>query len=169
MARLYVPQFHKLQHVILQEAWDKPEMQGGQLIGPTINQLVDLTRASEPQVLRAVQYLKERGFVHNDPKANVVCSPIGEVALHKEDLLEEGWEKFKANLLRWTQIGCLLVGAIIAVANFTDFGKRKEQQKEVPMLLPAKEQNHKQRQVSVPRYRARQAAVPSSRDSVKRK
>lgn len=167
MARLYVPRFHKLQHTILQLAWDKPEMQEGQITGPTINELVDLTGATESQVLRAVQYLKERGFVHNGPKTNVVSSPTGEVALRKEDILEEGWEKFKANLLRWVQIIGIASGAVIGVATFIINVVTTNKNKVELELLKREVQTLKQKRVSVPASSARIEARPPVRDSIR--
>lgn len=169
MARLYVPRFHKLQHTILQLAWDKPEMQEGQIVGPTINELIDLTGASESRVLRAVHYLKERGFIHNGPKTNVVSSPTGEVALRKEDLLEEGWEKFKANLLRWVQIIGIASGAVIGIATFIVNVVTTNTNKVEIELLKREVQILKQERVSVPASLTRIKARLLVPDSVKRK
>lgn len=62
----------------------------------------------------------EKGLVMHNPQSDrVFCSKSkGEMTLLKEEILEEGWEKFKVNLLRWMQIVGIISASSIGIATF---------------------------------------------------
>lgn len=117
--RLYVPQFYKLQQKVLNRSWDHHNGLNGENDAPSIDDLVLLTQKSKSKILRAVNALQEKELaVHNPQTDKVYCKPKGKLILLKEDILEEGWEKFKVNLLRWMQIVGIITASFIAIATF---------------------------------------------------
>lgn len=120
MVRLYVSRIYRLQHAILSEAWNTTDKdESGQLKWPTIDELVTRLKKPKVTVLRAVNYLQEKEFTHWDRDRDIVVSrPKGQIALFKEELLDEGWEKAKTNLLRWVQIAGILAAIFFGYQKF---------------------------------------------------
>ncbi len=170
MNRLHVPKFYQLQHKILFQAWDMPRVESGQVVGVSIEYLTSINKKPESVILRAVNYLLEKELVHQDPTTNqVYCRPKGKIALFKEDLLEEGWEKFKANFLRWSQIFGIVSGSFIAICTFTMNVQTTNKNTTEIQTLKQEVQVLKQKQVSVPRSRVPPSRPALGRDSVKTK
>lgn len=120
MARLYVPEIYRLQHAVLSEAWNTTERdEVQQLIWPTIDELSVRLKKPRRKILIAVNFLQEKELTHWDRNRDIVASrPKGQIALFKEELLDEGWEKAKANLLRWVQIIGILAAIFFGYQKF---------------------------------------------------
>lgn len=119
MTRLYVPTIYRLQQKILYLSWDHYAGRNGGSDAPTVNELMTITKKTEGYVLRAVKSLEEKGLIAYQTQTHkVYCTPKGEIILRKEDILEDGWEKFKVNLLRWMQIAGIITASSIAIATF---------------------------------------------------
>lgn len=117
--RLYVPQFYRLQQKVLNQSWNHENGTNGGSEAPSIDELILLTHESKSQILRAVNALQEKELAFHNPQTDKVhCRPKGKLILFKEDILDEGWEKFKVNLLRWMQIVGIITASAIAVSTF---------------------------------------------------
>ena len=170
MTRLYVPSLYRLQQKVLNLSWDHDAGQNSGSDAPTVDELVSITGKTKEQVMRAVKTLEEKGLIgYQIQTTKVYCSPKGALILHKEDILEEGWERFKANLLRWTQIFGIFTASMIAIATFiltyTTTNSNKVEignlQKEIELL--------KRKPVSVQYLPERPKQSLSNRDSLKKK
>lgn len=100
-------------------SWDHYAGRNGGSDAPTVGDLILTTKKTERLVLRAVKILEDKGLIAYQTQTHkVYCTPKGEIILHKEDILEDGWEKFKVNLLRWMQIAGIVTASSIAIATF---------------------------------------------------
>ncbi|PRY34403.1 hypothetical protein CLV58_1177 [Spirosoma oryzae] len=166
--RLYVPELYRIQHAILARAWDSAKDEQGVTNWPTVDELAKLIKKPQPKVLRAVNYLQQKELAHHDAQNNLVyCRPNGKLALFKEDLLEEGWEKFKANLLRWVQIVGITSGALIGIATFVINVATTNKNKVEIELLKRELQTLKQKREPIPVSSARVETRPPVRDSIR--
>lgn len=121
MNRLYIPPYYRTQHKILLRAWSSDKISEGVYNWPSLEELQNsITEVSKDEVKRAVYALHYDECIYYDKEKNIIAFrvPKGADALFKESFLEQGWEKFKANFLRWTQIFGILSGSLIAIFTF---------------------------------------------------
>lgn len=157
MRRLYVPEIYRLQHAILSEAWNTTDRdESGQLEWPTIDELAIRLKKPKRKILIAVNFLQEKELTHWERQRDIVASRNkGQTALFKEELLNEGWEKAKTNLLRWVQIAGILA------AIFFGYQKFKVESKSDSTLVQPKGKTQttaalpKQTLIPTPYYKAR--------------
>ena len=168
--RLYIPQFYKLQQKVLHLSWDHDNGRIGGTKAPSLDEIISITKKSKPQILRAVNALMEKELVSHNSQTDIVnCKPKGQLVLFKEDILEEGWEKFKVNLLRWMQIIGIVTASSIGIATFiltyTTTNSNKTEisklQKEIELL--------KRKPIPVRYLPARPVVRQPYRDSLKKK
>lgn len=168
--RIYVPKFYRIQQKILIRSWDHHNGKDGKSDAPSIEELISLTKTNEVDVLRAVNALSDKELVvHNQQQGKVYCKPKGKVALLKEDVLEQGWEKFKVDLLRWTQIVGIASATTIGVATFILSVATTNRNKIEIEALKREVQALRQKQVSAPRLQARPKSYLPRQDSLKKK
>ncbi|KAA9327484.1 hypothetical protein F0P96_16000 [Hymenobacter busanensis] len=121
--RLYIPRHHKNQHHILNYVWRETKRgNNGQLDWPTFTRLSKELRLTPREVERGVYALVDKKYI-NVSKANgredvVTTSPAAEVPVMIEQILDDGWELAKTNMLKWLQVWSILVATLISLTSF---------------------------------------------------
>lgn len=112
-----VPKLYLNQHRVLSKLYNVPSVREF----PNIEEISISLNLSIDDVMQAAHLLKGRGFafIHRDKHPFIVgCTPDGAQALLQRVLIEEGKEKAKANILRWTQIAGIIVASVISISTF---------------------------------------------------
>jgi hypothetical protein len=114
---ILIPEAYLNQHRVLERIYNSPSVQKF----PNIAELSAELNLTEDEVIQASYLLVGRGFasVSRESRPFIVrCTPEGSNALMQRILLDEGKEKAKANILRWTQIAGIITASIISLSTF---------------------------------------------------
>ena len=115
--RYFVPKIFVNQHRVLEKIYNVASIREF----PNVKELGTALQLNEDEIMQAAYLLKGRGFanVNRDKRPFIIsCTPEGGQALLQKAILDEGKEKAKTNLLRWTQITGILIASIISVGTF---------------------------------------------------
>ena len=115
--KYFAPKLFINQHRVLEKIYNVPSVRDF----PNVRELTMSLGLSEDEIMQAAYLLKGRGFanVSRDKQPFVIsCTPNGGQAFLQQAILDEGRERFKANLLRWMQVGGILVASIISIGTF---------------------------------------------------
>ena len=113
----FAPKLFVNQHQVLEKIYNVPSVREF----PNVEELAASLQLREDEVMQAAYLLQGRGFanVNRGKRPCVIsCTPEGGQALMQKVILDEGREKAKANLLRWTQIAGILIASTIGIGTF---------------------------------------------------